>query len=107
MSISAATHYGSSASDHSMTGDRTLVAGSARMQVVSPSAGLAVILPDARKLRKGRSFVIVNVSANSVDVKDAAGTVVKAVAATKGALCHLVDNGSAAGTWAVATRSIL
>ena len=107
MSVSAATHYGGSASAHSMVADRTLVPGSSRLQVLNPDAGRTVNMPDARKLKPGRSFTIVNVSANSLDLDDAGGTLVKALAATKGAICHLIENATAAGRWGIAIRSIL
>lgn len=107
MSVSAVTHYGGSASDHSMVADRTLVPGSARLQVLNPGASLGLVLPDARLMKTGRAFTVVNVSANAMDIEDASGATLASVAGADGAIIFLIQNTTKAGKWAILAEDIL
>lgn len=66
---------------------------------VTANAGLSIYLPDANKTGTGNTILFNNVGANTVTVRNAAGTQVVTVAAGTLWQVYLTNNTTAAGTW--------
>ena len=106
--ISQAAFFGG-ADVADVSADRTLVCGSKRVQALTPQfSGPDLILPDARTLRLGGpQFYVLNLSGSyTLPVKDGGGSVLTTLAAGDAAICALVEQADAAGTWAVQERTI-
>ena len=90
--------------------DTTLVwpynssAGNAISKIINltaNSAGLSLIFPDATEVSVGEDFLIKNVGAETVTMKDSAGGVVATLAPSASKYFYLTDNTTAAGVWSV------
>lgn len=66
---------------------------------VTASAGLSIYLPDANKTGTGNTILFNNVGANTVTVRNSAGTQVVTVGAGELWQVYLTNNTTAAGTW--------
>lgn len=66
---------------------------------VTANAGLSIYLPDANKTGTGNTILFNNVGANTVTVRNAAGTQVVTVGAGELWQVYLTNNTTAAGTW--------
>lgn len=110
MSVSIEDFFGGGQGDFAMVADRTLVAGHGRVQTLeADSAGLKVVLPDARLLELGGPrFYVLNAGAtNAFAIEDADGNVIVASLATsKGAILGLSKNDTLAGKWLADVRDL-
>jgi hypothetical protein len=66
---------------------------------VTPNAGLALTMPDARQATQGQSTLINNVGANTLSIKDNAGNVIGSVASGEVWQFYLDSNTTQAGVW--------
>lgn len=99
--VTEAAFYGG-AREHAPGADVTLWHRSARLQVMTPSAGgLDVFMPDARTLPLGGpQFVLVNLSgSNSMTVKAANGTTILTLGTQEGMWLALRENVDLEGKW--------
>lgn len=73
----------------------------AKVMDIACDAGNEVTLPDCTEVSTGEDFLIRNVGANALIVKDAAGVQVASVAVGAASYFYLTDNTSAAGVFGV------
>lgn len=93
--------YGS-AKGHTLSADYAVVDRRVRCWSLAPSAdNWKFKLPDARLLKTGVAlFLVANEHATRVvKVCDSAGTTIATLTGKQCAVCHLENNGTAAGTW--------
>lgn len=67
------------------------------------SSGVELDLPDATAVSVGRDFLIINVGANLLTIRDTTGGAVATVASGIAKYFYLTDNSTAAGSWSVLT----
>lgn len=72
-----------------------------KVMQVSCNAGNSLILPDATEVSTGEDFLIRNVGANTLTVKDSTGVQVATVAAGAASYFYLTNNSTAAGVFGV------
>lgn len=75
----------------------------AKIMDVTPSAGVAMTFPPANDVSNGEDFLLRNVGAETLTVKDNAGTTIDTVAAGVSKYYFVSSNATAAGTWGSVT----
>lgn len=78
----------------------------AKIMDITCSAGISLTLPDATEVSTGEDFLIRNVGAEALLVKDAGGNVVQTVDAGKAVYFYVTDNTTAAGTYGVVAYGV-
>lgn len=93
LTVSLATEWPSFATDLNVLAQT--------MRVVSASAGLAILLPDARQASPGQQITFYNDSANAVAIQASDASPVSSVEPGGRRLVELRDNATAVGGWIV------
>lgn len=75
----------------------------ARILGVTPTGAYAITFPDARQVSNGQDVLVRNLGASTITIKDSTGSTITTVLTGVSKYIYLVDNATAAGSWANVT----
>lgn len=101
MSVSQESFRGGCESHQPLAADLDLTQYSKVVHICNPSAARNVNLPDARTLKRGQRYLIVNLTGSgfTMTLKDNTGTTIDTLSSGAGAFMALSDNTTQAGQW--------